>query len=103
MDSTILREAYGWGRKTLFCNYSGREENHTSAVAELCYLGEPGYERFRERLAALLAMDPTRYRAETAESARYLMRFDPERPSYRIIREQVQAALAAPERGGFAD
>lgn len=87
-----------WGRKTLFCNYSGREVNSVP-VADLCHLEEMGYERFRDRLAELLAMDAACYRAATAGNAHYLMRFDTQRPFYLIIRETVLEALGRAGQG----
>jgi len=92
MDSSIQREAYGWGKKVLFCNYSGREVNRSSPVVDLCYLEDGGYERFRDRVDQLRAMSHEHYRAAVADNARYLMRCEPERPSFQMIREHVTDA-----------
>jgi surface carbohydrate biosynthesis protein len=94
MDSTILREVYGWGKKTLFCNYSGVAVHRSSPVAGICYLEEPGYDVFRSRLSELLRMDEEAYRSSTGASARYLIRFDNSNPSYRAIRNAVASKLS---------
>lgn len=92
MDSSIQREAYGWGKKVLFCNYSGREVNRSSPVIDLCYLDQEGYERFRDRLDRLLAMPADDYRAAIADNARYLMRCQPDEPSFDMVRARVLEA-----------
>jgi len=99
MDSTILREVYGWGGKTLFCNYSGRDVHRSSPVADLCYLDQPDYEVFQARLAGLLAMDINRYINATEANARHVMRADASSPSYLAIREIVLTKLGNPTSG----
>jgi hypothetical protein len=93
MDSTIQREAYGWGKKVLFCNYSGRAVNRSSPVVDLCYVEDPGYERFRDKVDRLMAMEPDRFRGEVAANASYLIRCDPARPSYQVVREHILGAM----------
>lgn len=95
MDSSIQREVYGWGKKVLFCNYSGRAVNRSSPVIDLCYLEDTGYARFRDRVDALLAMTTADYRAAVEANARYLMRCDTARPSFEAVRECVMAAAAS--------
>ncbi len=93
MDSTILREAYGWGKKTLFCNYSGNEVNRSSPVVDLCYLDTADYEQFSRRLNLLRGMTQEHYRDIVSVNAHYLMRHDPSAASFEKIREKLNPPL----------
>lgn len=90
--STAAFEAFGWGRKTLFCNLSG-DPTLSCPVPGPWSLTEGGYEEFRARLDALLARGRRDFREESAEAARYLMAYDPARPAHRRLRALVESVL----------
>jgi surface carbohydrate biosynthesis protein len=97
LHSTAAFEAFGWGRKTLFCNLSG-DPTLSCPVPGPWSLASGPYEAFRERMDALRAKPRETFRAEAAEAARYMMNYDPARPAHRQVRELIDAVLAGDAR-----
>ena len=53
LDSTLGREAYGWGKKVLFINFTGHDCYRTP-VDEISYLDELDFNVFKSKLEFLL-------------------------------------------------
>lgn len=90
--STAAFEAFGWGKKTLFCNLSD-DENLSCPVKGIWSFADSSYEKFRERMDILRGLSIPQYAAHAGEAARYMMRFDPKRPAHGVIRDTVREAL----------
>lgn len=88
MDSTAAFEAYGWGKKVLFCNLQGLEER-SYPLPDMCYMDENNYELFEKKLVNLLAMDDSEYRRENESYFTYFMNYDPQNPPHKYIRDLV--------------
>jgi surface carbohydrate biosynthesis protein len=94
LNSTCCVEAFGAGRKVLFCNVPRHPHFKLQLLRAGCsYLEGDDYAAFKERLEALLAMDLEEYRKLTGEGARYLVNDDPGDPPHEQIRRLVLAAL----------
>lgn len=94
MNSTLGYEAFGIGKKILFCNLSG-SEHYTCPVPGLWSLGKVSYEMFRDRLDEIRGMAPEEFRHLSCEVARYFMNYDPSRPAHQVIREDIKTILSA--------
>ena len=90
--STAAFEAFGWGSKTLLCNYSG-DELLTCPIPGPWSLEGGDYLAFCDKLDALRAMPRELFEAESAQARRQLMGFDPERPPHREIRRLAESFL----------
>lgn len=88
---TASLEALGWGKKTLFCNFTGME-NYNHPLPEGCLVSEPDYEVFRAKLDALLARPDPEFRAASAKAAGFRMNYGPV-PAHKYIRDMVLQAL----------
>ena len=91
-NSTLGVEALGWGKKTLFCNFTG-DDGHGLPKEGLWSLSEPDYATFRDRLDAIRAMTDAAYRRVAGEFARYMMQLDSRRPAHLAVRDHVLAGL----------
>jgi hypothetical protein len=91
--STALFEAMGWGKKVLFCNFSGDAAYDCPLKGPWSVGGDEGYPEFARKLDALRSMSAQEYEAQAGPARRRLMSFDPARPAHRVIREAVAAAL----------
>jgi len=87
-DSTAAREAFGWGKKVLFCNFSG-DDNYDSPREGIWFISEKNYEKFREKLDYIRQVDEGQYQAEIKEYQRYLMNYNFELPAHVYIRNLV--------------
>jgi hypothetical protein len=85
--STTLLEAFGWGKKVLFCNLFRDAESYSPRPGPWS-VEEPGYEAFRDKLDALRAMSDEAYRAASAEFSRYAVHYGP-KPAHLHLRELV--------------
>lgn len=87
-DSSAGREAFCWGKKTLFANYSGNPVRNCIANGPWLLEGG-GYDEFESALDMLREMDADQY-GKTSQSIRHsLMQFDNARPGHTIIREYL--------------
>ncbi len=90
--STVAREAFGWGKKVLFCNFTG-DEDYSLSQDGLWSLSEPDYETFKDRLNCIYNMDTKKYIETTREYAKYLMNYDFKNPAHQVIRNMILKEL----------
>lgn len=93
--STALLEAFGWGKKTLFCNLFKHHESYAPPRRGPWQVDEPRYELFCEKLDALRAMSPEVFEAATGDFRRYAVQYDPDKPAHVYLRELIDARLSA--------
>jgi surface carbohydrate biosynthesis protein len=96
LNSTCVVEAFGAGRKVLFCNLTAHP--HFALQVEragISYLEGGDYAAFRDRVDSLLEMSHNDYRAATREGANYLVNDDPTCPVHERVRRLTLEAMAA--------
>lgn len=91
--STLLSEAFSWGKKVLWCNVT-EDEHFEMPEAGISYFHGDDYAAFKERVLMLLNMPQADYEMDTRESARYISNYDPANPPHEVIRSAVIEALA---------
>lgn len=91
--STAAYEAFGWGKKVLFCNFSGDCINDFS-LQGFWSLRDNRYESFKVSLEYLLNLDYSKYVDFTREAARYVMNYDFEMPAHKYIRKRILECLS---------
>ena len=93
MDSTAGWEAFGWGHKILFCNFSGHD-NYDFPCPGSWAINEPSYELFKSRLQALCAMEYAAFRDLSRKAAYYVMNHDDIKPAFETIRSEIRKSVA---------
>ncbi len=88
LNSTAAFEAFGWGKKVLFCNLSGDDFNQLP-LPEICTMNVNNYEIFKSKLDYLRQLDENEYRKLTQTYARYLMNYDFDKPAHVVIRKMI--------------
>lgn len=88
ITSTVAYEAFGWGSKVLFCNFSDDPDYDTPIGGPWC-LNRNNYELFAERLDALLAMPEDAYLESTAKARTHFMNYDTKKPAYLFMRQML--------------
>jgi len=88
LNSTAVFEAFGWGKKALFCNLSGDDFNQLP-LPEICTMNVNDYGIFKSKLDYLRRLDENEYRKITQSPARYLMNYDFDNPAHAVIRKMV--------------
>ena len=86
--STLLREAFGRGRKVLACNYTD-DSIYDFPVDGIWSLKERGYTVFEERLLALLSMEPDSYRKLSSAQAAYLVGYSEANPTHSLLQSVI--------------
>lgn len=90
--STVGVEAFGWGKKILFCNFTGHS-NYNLPVDDMCSIQEKSFESFCNKLDFLLSLNEEKYKTLTRSSAAYLMNYNFAMPAHvymrKIIRNEV--------------
>ena len=94
-DSTAVYEAFGWGEKVLFCNFTGTREDYIS-IPKMNYIEEEDYMLFEAKLKKLIVMDINYYRQINKDSMKYLMNYNPAAPPHQIIREKIMTTIKSP-------
>jgi len=92
-SSSIAYEAYSWGKKVLTCNPL-KLTAYRIPIAPECSADTEDYAEFRTKLDELRGLDQVRYQSRTEASQRYLVEYNPDRPSFEVIRAELHAALA---------
>jgi hypothetical protein len=85
--STAPREAFGWGKKVLYCDFTGTDlyNDYESAIM----FKNDDYELFKQRLNEIRLMPDEEYRHKMGDYAAYLMNYDPEHPPHLFIRQKI--------------
>jgi surface carbohydrate biosynthesis protein len=94
IDSTSGVEAFGWGKKVLFCNFLN-EPSYDFYFFEqpLLSISIPEYPAFAEKLTEIIQMDDKQYQELTKEDRKYLMNYDPDNPVNLYIRTLILARI----------
>lgn len=90
--STALVEAFGRGKRSLFCNFTNHDW-YDLPVNGLWALKQPSYEEFEARLLCLLAMTEQEFQNSSAEAAKYLMSFNKANPPNEFLLRLISQAI----------
>jgi surface carbohydrate biosynthesis protein len=90
--STAGVEAFGWGKKILFCNFTGHKD-YALPVPDICSIDKPDFETFCAKINFLLSIDPSKFMASAGKSARYMMNYNEAVPAHlylqRIVHDEI--------------
>lgn len=94
-NSTALFEAYGWGKKAFFTNYSEDPScNLGDSLPPQIFSSNYSYEDFADKLDTLIHMDDQSYKDLTRESQAFICHWNPDIPAHeaiqRILREKIE-------------
>ena len=87
LGSTAVREAFGWGKKVLYCDFTGTDKYHD--YDSVIMLTVADYDVFKGSLDELRAEPYESYRSRTKAYAAFLMNFNPDCPAHIFIRQKV--------------
>ncbi len=90
--STAPLEAFGWGKKVLYCNYWGDFEIAEFYHSGICSITQKDYDSFEQSLSLLLMMDSEEFTQKTKDAQRYMMAYDPEQPVHEFLRKIITDA-----------
>ena len=95
MGSTAPREAFGMGKKILYCDFTNSDlyNDYTDTILFKDY----NYKLFKQRIDKLLTMSASEYKENTRAYASYLMNNDLKRPPHLVIREMIDNLLIVPD------
>jgi surface carbohydrate biosynthesis protein len=91
MGSTTPREAFGMGKKILYCDFT--KSDLYNDYHEMVLHKDQNYESFKKRLDELLEISIDDYKKNTKEYASYLMNNDINAPPHLIIRKTIDNYL----------
>lgn len=91
-DSTAGYEAFGWGKKVLFCNFSN-DRNYNFEIDGFWSINNCCYDTFKKQLNYLIKIDDQEYARLAKEVARYVMNYDSEMPAHKYIRGRILECL----------
>lgn len=91
-DSTAAFEAFGWGKKVLFCNFVGIKDRYYP-LPEMCSINTINYEIFNKKLTNLLTMDYNEYGNKCKDYFKYFVNCDPFNPPHHIIGKTIDKIL----------
>ena len=89
--STAGFEAFGWGKKVLFCHFFTEKEylRLLSSLPDICTVDITDYDIFCAKLDYLRGLDDLTYRKMTEDAAKYFMNYDSQMPAHRFIRNKI--------------
>ena len=82
-------EAFGWGKKVIFCNFTGVADYGVPSLPEMCYIEKDDYQLFEAKLSALMGMDYDVYREANKKHFKYFMNYNPKIPTHKYIRDVI--------------
>lgn len=98
LNSTLMYEAFGWGKKVLFTNFSG-DINHDfitggdaklpSISTRVNFVKENSFKVFERTLDQLIILPKNSYNDSVSDARKYLMNYSPNRPAHKIIRDRI--------------
>lgn len=92
VNSSAQYESFGWGRKSLFTDYSEGGDLQLD-LPEFCVARHGGYDSFSEKLDALLCMGQSEFEEKTEQSRREMCLWNPAEPAHEILGKMIQDAL----------
>lgn len=90
--STAAVEAFGWGKKVLFANFSG-DDNYDLPQQGIWTINVIDYNVFKLKLNYLIKINEKTYREKTRQCAQYLMNYNPQLPTHILIRNMILKEL----------
>ena len=90
--STSAREAFGWNKKVLFIDYS-KDNKYAYYKDGLWILKEKSYDKFEKKLNMIINTNNTEYKKKTKSYANFVMKYDPDVPTYIKIRNEITKHL----------
>jgi len=99
--STALREAFGYGKKVLYCDFT--DTNMYNDYDPVILFSDNNYRLLVERLNTLLLMPRKEYRDLTKSYAAHVMNYDPDNPPHNVIREVVLNVVSRPSSDSLVD
>lgn len=88
LNSTAALEAFGWGKKVLFCNFTG-DEIADIFFHRLCSVQNADSNEFESILNTLLEMKNEEYLTLTEKERRYVMNYNPDLPVNEYMRNII--------------
>ena len=85
--TTTIREAFGWGKKAIYCDFTGTKDYLT--FNEDLLLRDPNYNTFSKNLYNLLNEPNEQYKNRIRTYANYIMNFNIDIPANKIIRDKL--------------
>jgi len=89
--STASIESFGWGKKTLHCDFTETDKYHD--YDSMIMFTDNNYISFKKRLNELRREPYDEYRKRTKDYASYLMNYDPDCPPHIYIRNKIEEYL----------
>jgi len=93
-NSTAGYEAFGWGKKVLFCNFSGNRM-HGFPMDGFWAVENKNYDGFRGQLEYLMEMDDSEYIHLTKAAALSVMNYDFSMPLHKYMRRIILERLGS--------
>ena len=90
--SSALNEAYGLGKKVLFCNYTGGDIYHCD-IDPTIVNEDSEWENFSQFLDDLLDQPDAEYVLKHGNNMRKMMSFPDQKPTYQVISEKIDEII----------
>ena len=90
--SSALMEAFGIGKKILYCNFTGIEQYHQDIDSSLV-TSDDSYEYLATRLDDLLEVSSIEYSQRHQERQKYFMNYPECKLTYQVIAEKIDAII----------
>ena len=90
--STAAIEAYGFGRKILYCNFSGTEHYHQDIDNEILTT-DSNYKNFSEKLNSIYKLSYKDYINTSKDLMKYYMSYPDNKPTYAAISEKIDKII----------
>ncbi len=94
--STALLEAYGIGKKILYCNFTGKNLYHQDFDGSIL-TSNKDYEAFSHAIDDLLSISGLEYSKLHHLRQKYFMNFPNDGPTYKVVMEKVCEIIEAKE------
>jgi len=89
--TTTVREAFGWGKKVCYCDFTETKKYHD--YDSMIMFTTPNYEDFKSHINKLRFEPQEKYNKRTKKYASYLMNNDPDYPPHIYIRKKIEEYL----------
>jgi len=87
-DSCAALEAFGWGKKVLFCNFTGMAD-YNFPKPGIWSTNKVDYDDFSNKLDNIIKMDYENYYSDANETMRYVMNYDFSKPAHVFIKQLI--------------
>lgn len=89
LHSTVLAEAFSWGKKVLWSNATC-EADFRFHEAGISYFEGNNLEQYCNKITSLLKMDSKIFKKKTKKHALFFNKYDPNKPSYKVLKEYIK-------------